>query len=146
MLRKASIGDRNASVTPCRSRSGRRKVAPLPPKKGADHWIASGVGRREGRWWRTRTSNREEGECCYSREYFTVDAEEVAGIYSATPLSANRSLPMAVTSSLTCRTCEAASCPRNASPYLEVHRRTAERIEVTPIFPVRFVPLTGEGR
>ena len=29
---------------------------------------------------------------------------------------------------------------------LEVHRRVGERIEVKTIFPVRFVPLTGEGR
>jgi len=33
-----------------------------------------------------------------------------------------------------------------SAQLLEVHRRTAERIEVTPVFPVRFVPLTGEGR
>src|SRR6185369_3989507 len=29
---------------------------------------------------------------------------------------------------------------------LEVHRRTGERIEVKPVFPVRFVPLTGGHR
>jgi protein-L-isoaspartate(D-aspartate) O-methyltransferase len=34
----------------------------------------------------------------------------------------------------------------DATQRLEVHKRTAERIEVKTIVPVRFVPLTGEGR